>query len=258
LFSMQNNLDKYTQEVKSSLNKNFLSPLFIRLANLLYVNEQYEDCIETCKTGLTIYPNYLTAKLILLKAFLKAEYLNEAEILFKEIKSKITNKDLLSKLSNNIRSLKTISKQEKIYYSKSPKNKFDYKSFEKVFHLQENLFSHFTLKDVLNDNPEIVLENEKDFRNFITQFESFHFEKSNLQSRKHYELPEKKQLPSDEPDELLNKIKIITETLADIYAEQGNYKDAFDAYNILLRAGSGNSKRIEEKIYELERNMNKG
>ncbi|MDQ3022224.1 MAG: hypothetical protein M3R36_16875 [Bacteroidota bacterium] len=252
---MQNNLDKYTREVKSNLNKNFLSPLFIRLANLLYANEQYEECIAVCRTGLEIYPNYLTAKLILLKAFLKAEYLNEAEILFKEIKSKITNPDLLAKFKNNIQSLKTISKQEKIYYSKSTKNKFDYKSFEKRFHLQENLFSNFSLKDIINDNTVYDFENDNEFVNFINQFETFHFEKSILPAEKNTELPAKKPLSSDNSDELLNKIKIVTETLADIYAGQGNYKDAFDAYNILLRAGSGNSKRIEEKIYELERNM---
>ncbi len=113
---MQNNLDKYTLEVKLKLNKNFLSPLFIRLANLFYMNEQYEECISICKTGLEIYPGYLTAKLILLKAFLKAEYLNEAEILFKEIKPKLTNNDQLTRLKQNIQHLKTISQQEKIYY----------------------------------------------------------------------------------------------------------------------------------------------
>ncbi len=86
---MQNNFDKYTRKIKSKLDKNYLSPLFIRLANLLYANEQYEDCISVCKTGLEIYPQYLTAKLILLKAYLKAEYLNEAEILFQNIKTKL-------------------------------------------------------------------------------------------------------------------------------------------------------------------------
>lgn len=252
---MKNNLDKYTQEVKLNLDKNFLSPLFIRLANILYLNENYEECIEVCKTGLEIYPNYLTAKLILLRAFLKAEYLNEAEILFKEIKPKITNKELLNKISSNVQSLKTISRQEKIYYPKSPKNKFDFKYFEKKYHMQENLFSDFSLKDLLTDSSGFNFENDKEFQNFINQFETFHFEKGHPHSPKNSETQIKKQLPPTGSDELLNKIKIVTETLADIYAGQGNYKDAFEAYNILLRAGSGNSKRIEEKIYELERNM---
>jgi len=252
---MQNNLDKYTQEVKTKLDKNYLSPLFIRLANLFYMNEQYEECISVCKTGLDIYPNYLTAKLILLRAFLKAEYLNEAEILFKEIKSKITNKEMLSKLDSNIQGLKAISRQEKIYYTKSPKNKFDYKSFLKKFDLQENLFSNFTLINFFDERTGNEIRNDKEFHNFLSQFESFHFERENISSTKPDTAAMKRPALTSDTDDMLNKIKIVTETLADIYSVQGNYKEALDAYNVLLRAGSGNSKRIEEKLNELERNM---
>ena len=252
---MQNNLDKYTQEVKAKLDKNYLSPLFIRLANLLYMNEQYEECISVCKTGLDIYPNYLTAKLILLRAFLKEEYLNEAEILFKEITPKITNKEMLLKLDSSIQSLKTISRQEKIYYTKSAKNKFDYKSFVKKFDLKENLFSNFTLNNFFDERTGKEIRNEKEFQKFLNQFESFHFDRENISSPKPDTAALKKPAVSTGTDDMLLNIKIVTETLADIYAEQGNHKEALDAYNILLRAGSGNSKRIEEKLNELERNM---
>jgi len=252
---MQNNLDKYTQEVKTKLDKNYLSPIFIRLANLLYMNEKYEECISVCKTGLDIYPNYLTPKIILLRAFLKAEYLNEAEILFKEINSKITNKEMFSKLDSSIQSLKAISRQEKIYYTKSPKNKFDYKSFVKKFDLQENLFSNFTLNNFFDERTGKEIRNDKEYQNFLNQFESFHFERESISSSKLEPAALKKPAVSPGTEDLLSKIKIVTETLADIYVEQGNYKEALDAYNVLLRAGSGSSKRIEEKLNELERNM---
>ena len=127
--AVNSKIDKYILELKSKLNRNYLSPHFIRYANLLFANEQYEECISVCMTGLQIYPNYLTAKLILLKAYMKAEYLNEAEILFGEIKSRITNKDMKQKLESNIRNLKSISKQEKIYYPTSARNKIDFKNF---------------------------------------------------------------------------------------------------------------------------------
>ena len=105
------NIDNHTLEVKSKIDRNFLSPLFIRYANLLYANEQFEECISVCKTGLEIYPNYLTAKLILLKAFLKAEYLNEAEILFREISgfSRLLIKIVLSVLERMVSSFSPIS-----------------------------------------------------------------------------------------------------------------------------------------------------
>jgi len=252
---MQNNFDKYTRKIKSKLDKNYLSPLFIRLANLLYANEQYEDCISVCKTGLEIYPQYLTAKLILLKAYLKAEYLNEAEILFQNIKTKLPDKEMLNKLHSNIENLRNISRQEKIYYFKFPKNKFDFKSFGKKFHLDEDLFSESSTEQLFDESYKKKLVNEKGFKNFLDRFEEFHFEMNRGAAGKNISSLEKNQTNPSDSEDLLSKIKIITETLADIYAGQGNYKEAFDAYNILLRAGSPNSKRIEDKLNELERNM---
>ena len=246
--------DKYIIEEKLKLDKNFMSPLFIRYANSLYMNEMYEECISVCKTGLEIYPDYLTAKLMLLKAFLKAEYLNEAENLFKEIKFKISNKDLLAKFENNIQNIKTISGQEKIYYSKEFKSKIDFKSFEKQFHIQENLFSDISLENLFEESPGQSLVNENDFADFRQHFNTFHFEKGKKRQSNQPASNSKMPVTSDAID-ILSKIKIVTETLADIYADQGNYKEAFEAYKILIRGGSENKKRIEDKLYELERNM---
>lgn len=254
---MLNNFDKYTIEVKQKLDKNYLSPLFIRFANLLYANEHYEECISVCKTGLEIYPEYLTAKLILLKAFMKCEYLNEAEVLFAQLRSKLTNIELRTKLENNIQNLKAISKQEKIYYTTSTRYKYDYRAFEKKYQPQENLFTEFSLNDFFDEDLENRVKSSKEYQDFLDQFESFHFDRSipsrQLSSEKTVKNPDQ----SSYSDDLLHRIKIVTETLADIYAQQGNFKEAFDAYNILIRAGSSNRKRIEEKINELERGMNR-
>lgn len=251
---MQNKLDKHTQEVKTRIDANYLSPLFIRYANMLYMNDNFEECIAACKTGLDIFPDYLTAKLILLKALLKAEYLNEAELLYNEIKDKISNRDLMSKLGNNILNIKAVSKQEKIYYPRSGKAKYDYKSFEKSFHIQGSLFSNMSLEDFFKSEPEKYVYNEKDFENFTNHFSSFHFERteSSAAPAPNIKRPDPEH---SESSDLLGKIKIITETLADIYAKQGNYKEAFEAYKILIRAGSKNSNRIEDKLYALERSM---
>lgn len=253
--SSNNNIDKYTLEIKSKLNRNYLSPLFIRYANLLFANEHYEECISVCMKGLQIYPNYLTAKLILLKAYMKAEYLSESEILFNEIKSKLTNNELKQKIESNIRNLKSISKQEKIYYPSAVRNKIEFKTFNGSFQLQENLFSEFTLKDFFSSDEENKIYENKDFLNYQYQFENFHFRKLKKDPNTIQIQDREVKNDPDTSSELFNKIKIVTETLADIYASQKNYKEAFDAYNFLLRAGSGNTKRIEEKLQELERSM---
>lgn len=244
-------------EAREKVERNFLSPLFVKLANLHYLNEEYEECIEVCRTGLTIYPDYLTAKLILLKAFLKAEYLNEAESLYQEIKMKITSPALSARLRNSIDSLTSVSNQAKIYFPASPQIKADFTEFDRSINIQEQLFSEYDLESFLNSESEKGLGSmDPDYADFLKLFEEFHFNKTRTTQTagKKPELPGK--IPgSSEGDILLGKVRIITETLADLYANQGNYKEAFEAYNLLLRAGSPHYKRIEDKINDLERKI---
>jgi len=54
-------------------------------------------------------------------------------------------------------------------------------------------------------------------------------------------------------DTFLGQVKIVTETLADLLAKQKNYKEAFDAYNILLNRESTNKARILQKLYDIEK-----
>jgi tetratricopeptide (TPR) repeat protein len=244
-------------EAREKVERNFLSPLFVKLANLHYLNEEYEECIEVCRTGLTIYPDYLTAKLILLKAFLKAEYLNEAESLFQEIRTKITSPLLLAKLRNTIDSLASVSNQEQIYFPASPVIKADFAEFERSINIQEKLFSEHDLESFLHAESEAGGGSlDPDFADFLKLFDSFHFNKhqTSYPPTKKIEPPGRTQGTS-EGDALLGKVRIITETLADLYADQGNFKEAFEAYNFLLRAGSPNYKRIEDKINDLERKV---
>jgi hypothetical protein len=244
-------------EAREKIERNFFSPLFVKLANLHYINEEYEDCIEVCRTGLAIYPDYVTAKLILLRAFLKAEYLNEAEGLFQELTAKITSQSLLIKLRNSIDSLASVSNQEKLYFPSSPSIKADFSEFEKNIEIQEKLFPEYDLNSFLEiekgDDPTSL---DPDYREFMKAYEEFHFYSRPANTdASHTGESFGRNIPLSEGDALLGKVRIITETLADLYATQGNYREAFEAYNLLLRAGSTNYKRIEEKLIDLERRM---
>ncbi|MGB3019397.1 MAG: hypothetical protein WBC65_16455 [Ignavibacteria bacterium] len=244
-------------EAREKVERNFLSPMFVKLANLHYLNEEYEECIEVCRTGLTIYPDYLTAKLILLKAFLKEEYLNEAESLFQEIRTKISSPALLAKLRGNIDSLASVSNQEKIYFPASPFIKADFADFEKSINIQERLFSEYDLESFLTTESEDGDGSlDPDYADFLKLFDAFHFDKSQSTHPPKKRIEPPGRIPgAGEGEALLGKLKIITETLADLYADQGNHKEAFEAYNFLLRAGSPNYKRIEDKINDLERKV---
>jgi tetratricopeptide (TPR) repeat protein len=253
---MDNSIDKYIKELRSKLDENFFSPYFIRLANLLYLNKQYDECISVCRTGLEIYPGYLTARLILLKALIKAEYLGRAEKLFKELRSKIDNKPLLSKIEKNIASLKSKTKQEKIFYPESLKPRYDFKNFDKKFGSGKD--GNLSIDKFLNMEESGIREDDS-FIKMRGKFNNFKFgsQSGDVKNIQHDNAPLKND-PSKEGDDFeFGKIKIVTETLADIFAEQGNFHEAFEAYNFLLRADIPDKQRIEEKIHEMERNMSK-
>jgi tetratricopeptide (TPR) repeat protein len=69
-------------------------------------------------------------------------------------------------------------------------------------------------------------------------------------------LPPKATKPTDDhperPSEGTAHNKIVTPTLAEIYASQGEYGEAIEAYRRLLRERPGESQRFQTRIGELE------
>lgn len=248
---MDTGINKYVFELKKKLDNNFLSPQFVRLANLYYLNEEYEECIELCKTGLKIYPDYLTAKLVLLKAQLKMEYLTEAENLYDEVYPKIKGMEIQIAFERIFSELRKLSGQEKIYYPLDVKNKVDYKTFESSFDIDNFKRDELSLEEIINE-PELVKSDDfidKDaFAKFLNDYNSFE-----LTSKQSDKSPDLKTINQNQFK--YYKLKIITETIADLYAKQGNFREAFEAYNILLRLTPSSQDRISQKIFELERLM---
>jgi len=241
------NLDGYIENLKASLNEKIFSPVFIRLANVYFLNKQYEACISVCKTGLDIYPDYLTAKVLLLKSLLKLGHLNEAEKYFNEIESKIISLPVHAKFKESLVKLKHEPNQERIFYNfaKEPALKFD-RNKDSVMSIvgKSKLKSIEVKNDDMTDLEQKV--NKEKFEKLKSNFETIPL---NSKTGSSHNDPAKKEYK----EELFGRIKIVTETLADIYAQQGNFKEAFNAYNLIIRAGAPNKKRIETKLMELER-----
>ena len=70
------NLDNYINFLKEKLENNFFSPLLIKLANLYFFNDQYDNCIKICNMVTELFPFYLTPKILKVKALIKLEYFN--------------------------------------------------------------------------------------------------------------------------------------------------------------------------------------
>jgi len=255
---MITSLDEYIRNIKYKLNCNMFSPMFVRLANLYYLNKQYEDCINTCKTGLKIYPNYLTAKLLLLKALIKLEYINKAENLLDEIKDKITNPDIFNKLKNSISELENVSRQERIHYTPKHKPIIEFSSYEQKIKDLINIESTLDLDSLLLklDNSDVEeLMDESSYKTFTDNFKKF-----SLDIRKGQTEIRKKESGTVKPADdnsasYLSNVKIVTETLADLFSKQGNFKEAFNTYNKLLKTSNSNKGRILKKLSDLESNI---
>ena len=249
---MITSLDEYIRNIKYKLNCNMFSPMFVRLANLYYLNKQYEECINTCKTGLEIYPNYLTAKLLLLKAFIKLDYINETDNLLDDIKDKITNTEILDNLKNSISELENIPRQERIHYAPKQKPMIEFSSYEqKIKDLIdiEPVLDLDSLLLKLDDSDVEELMDESSYKTFADNFKKFSLDIRKGQSKKESGAVK----PADDNSaSYLSKVKIVSETLADLFAKQGNFKEAFNTYNILLKTGNSNKGRILKKLSDLE------
>jgi len=254
-----NSLEEYIVNLKTKLNESIFSPQFIRLANLYFINEQYDECISVCTIGLQIFPDYLTAKLLLLKALIKLEYINEAEKVFTEIKNKIPNKDILKQIERSISDMKGKPGQERIFYPNKINTTIEYQSYKnKIDEINKDTLSSFDIDEYVNPDFSIPEEFVDSFEVFCTDYGNFKFDLNESQLIKSEVKPKKENGSQANPSSFLSKINILTETIADIYTKQGYLKEAFDAYNNLIENNHPNSRRIQEKLYELERNIVNG
>lgn len=252
-----NSLDSHINNLKEKLEEDFFSPSFLRLANIFYLNSKFDECINICKIGIGLMPDYITPRILLIKALLKLEYISEAETELQKIENKILKTDIYQIFINKISTLKKTSSQERIYYSGNLYKSLDYKAFEKQI---KKIVKDISFTEPNDDTNGINLDkfnpnsNEEFDMNsydlFLDKLSALKLEKDS------YSKSESETEPKEMSDyDVMSKMKIITETLADIYAKQGNFKEAFNSYNFLIRAGSPNKKRIEEKLIALERNF---
>lgn len=253
---MINSLDKYIEDLKSKINDTVFTSQFTRLANLYYLNGQYEECADICKIGLEIYPDYLTAKLILLKALIKLEYIGDAEILLNELDLKIGNFEIAKNYRDNIEELKKLSRQEKICYPTKNITITDYEEpLKDKYNFDKSSYIEFEELLELWSEKDTKMPDKIDFKKFEDAFMKYKIKQPHIKKN---DIPNKQpKTNGNQETETLHflKIKMITETFADLLANQGYYKEAFNIYNSLLNNEDSNKKRLLDKLTELERNF---
>lgn len=240
---VENDVIKYLiSKFEERIRENPLSPDFVKLANYYLINNNINEAIAILKQGLLIYQEYTTAKIILGKCYLANRYFFDAKKIFEDILYDFPELNVAKKyleIANDLMKSEVSRKHEQDVIPK-----LEFKTFEfNESGYNYNLFPSFELEDLADDeqqfNPD---ENLPDFVEFKEVFHSPHFFKSD------------KSIQGFDRKRLRNKfeVKVITETLADIFANQGNYFDAIEAYTYLLKIKPDKKEQIEAKIAEIE------
>jgi tetratricopeptide (TPR) repeat protein len=236
------------QKLEDKIRTNPLSPEFVKLANYYLINGDTIEAVNLLKAGIEFYPNYPTARLLIGKAYLAGRYFVDAKKTFENLLAEnpdmaVAQKYLDIAIDMTKTEVSRMHDQDII-----PKLEFKAPVFND-YDFNYNLFPSYEIDEFTSNGVNLdAIEDSNEFRDFKNVFESPHFFKK-----------EELNKPSFEKKRLKNKfeVKIITETLADIFAKQGNYFDAIEAYTYLLKIKPERKEALESKIGEVEMQINK-
>ncbi len=245
---VENDIIKYLiTKFEDKIRANPLSPEFLKLANYYLVNGNVNEAIDLLNAGLKFYPDYTTARLVLGKCYLAGRYYIDAKKIFEQMLADYPDMAIAQKyldIANDLLKNEVSRRQEQDIVPK-----LDFKAPEfNEYDFNYNLFPSYEIEDLGNKTEDLsILDDTLDFNEFRKIFESPYFFKKEIIK------------PSFEKKRLRNKfeVRIITETLADIFAKQGNYFDAIEAYTHLLKIKPEKKESLESKINEVEVQINK-
>jgi tetratricopeptide (TPR) repeat protein len=234
---------KFEEKVRT----NPLSPEFVKLANYYLINGNVSEAISLLRAGLNFYPDYVTARLLLGRCYLASRYFFDAKKIFEQIHTDYPDMTIVLKYIDVAVELTKSEFSRKHEDDIIPKLEFKAPEFND-FDFNYNLFPSYEIEEWGKDKiDEKSFAETQEFTEFKNIMETPYFFKK------------EKVKPTFEKKRLRNKfeVKIITETLADIFAHQGNYFDAIEAYTYLLKIKPERKEQLESKIDEVEMQIQK-
>jgi len=236
------------QKLEDKIRVNPLSPEFVKLANYYLINGNTIEAVNLLKAGLEFYPSYPTASLLIGKAYLAGRYFFDAKKIFEQLLADYPDMLIARKYLDITNDMTKTEVSRRHAEDIIPKLEFKAPVFND-YDFNYNLFPSYEIDEFTSTGLNLeALDDSNEFKDFKNVFESPHFFRQ-----------EELNKPSFEKKRLKNKfeVKIITETLADIFAKQGNYFDAIEAYTYLLKIKPERKDVLENKIGEVEMQINK-
>lgn len=218
---------KYIPPLEAKLANNPKSPTFARLASYYLKEGKPEKALEICVAGLRFFPAYATAHLILGKSYEALGRTVEAMLEYRKAHRAVPDNPTVVTL------LKNIEQREQSAF----------KAFaeERSQRLKERR-NALTLEEYTSDQPgggESAVD-------FLLQ---------KLHQAKQGVTPESETRPDASPEADRQPPTIVTATLAEIYANQGEYREAIEAYRKLRTQHPEETGRYDKRINELVERM---
>jgi tetratricopeptide (TPR) repeat protein len=211
--------------LEEKLSANPRSPVFARLASYYLKEGLVQKAVEVCLNGLKSYPHYATAHLVLGQCYESLGRNIEAMLEYRRALKAVPDNPRLQTLLRNAEqreqdAFKAFA-EERVQKLKGRRDTMTFEQYEK------------------DETPE--KESTIDF--LLRRLQA-------AQTATQDRIPVERSAPSEERE--VTPVKIVTATLAEIYANQGEYKEAIGAYRKLLEQRPTDAQRYEKRIAQLE------
>jgi Tfp pilus assembly protein PilF len=200
-----------------------ITPAFARLAASYLKEGKTLQAMEMCLDGLKVFPNYATGHLILGKSYETLGRTIEAMLEYRRALKCVPDNPTVQAMMNSI--------------ERSEQQAFKAFAEERERRLKEQKNSQ-SIESYLADESN---EKESTAEFLLRQLQ---------ESRKLSPVAEKTTSAAGEGAAV--SPSIVTATLAEIYVNQGEYKEAIEAYKTLMDQRPGETERFAKRIAELE------
>lgn len=212
--------------LEARLASNAKSPSFARLASYYLKEGQIQKAVDICLEGLKHFPNYGTAHLVLGRCYealgRNIEAMLEYRRVLKSVPDNVTVQTLLKQVEQREQEAFRVFSEERGRKLKAARETITFEKYAEAETDRKESTADFLLRrlqDVKRSAPA----------------------------------PAQESRPTEEPQPRAPApSKIVTATLAEIYATQGEYKEAIEAYKKLVNQRPIEAERYAKRIAQLE------
>lgn len=230
--------ESFNDKVSLIYEYNKKSPLFIRKANEEIKNNQIEQAVEILIAGLKIYPDYAAAHILLGRAY---SLLGQFNLALKSIKTGSALINSTETFSYYLKEIDSARKQRSLFDTTSRTSFFssDIDSSQSLLFPEEKVIEE-NKSGVKEENQTAEIEDR--LEEIARQISSARINEST--SNLNYDL--------SNMETFIEQNMFVSETLAKIYINQGEFKEAIDVYQKLIKKTPSKQEYYLQKISELQ------